>query len=108
MDGTLVKHNGYLIDGHDSMLQGAREFLSKISSNDKVVIITSRDSKHKEETEEFLQRESIRYDNIIFGAPFGERILINDKKPSGLITAVAVNTDRDAFPEDLFIVDKDL
>ena len=33
----------------------------------------------------------------------GERILVNDKKPSGLVTAYAVNKERDA-PLDLKIV----
>jgi len=32
---------------------------------------------------------------IIFGLPQGERILINDMKPSGLITAYAINKNRD-------------
>jgi 23S rRNA G2445 N2-methylase RlmL len=48
-------------------------------------------------TERFLAENGIRYDHIICNAPFGERILINDSKPSGLQTAVAVNIDRDTF-----------
>lgn len=28
LDGTLVKHNGYKLDGHDTLLPGAREFRS--------------------------------------------------------------------------------
>jgi len=108
LDGTLVKHNGYLIDGHDTLLPGVMEFLDEISPDDKVVIITSRASKYKEETINFLHKASIRYDNIVFDAPLGERILVNDKKPSGLMTAVAVNLDRDVFPEGLFAVDKNL
>ena len=27
IDGTIVKHNGYKIDGHDTLLLGAKEFL---------------------------------------------------------------------------------
>ena len=45
LDGTLVKHNGYKIDGAD--------------------------------------------------IPYGERIVINDCKPGGLITSIAINMERD-------------
>ena len=30
IDGTIVKHNGYKIDGEDSFLPGAEEFLKNI------------------------------------------------------------------------------
>ena len=29
LDGTIVKHNGYKIDGYDTFLDGAKEFLEK-------------------------------------------------------------------------------
>jgi hypothetical protein len=96
LDGTLVLHNGYKIHGHDILLEGARELLDCIPPDDMIVIITSRTDEYKEMTEAFLKGQNIRYDAIIYNAPFGERILINDKKPSGLETALAVNTDRDA------------
>ena len=42
----------------------------------------------------FLTANGIRYDAILYGMPAGERILVNDCKPSGLLTAVAVNKKR--------------
>lgn len=45
----------------------------------------------------FLQEQGIRYDEILFGMPMGERIVVNDRKPSGLEMAVALNMDRDPF-----------
>lgn len=95
LDGTLVKHNGYKIDGKDSLLPGANELLSQIQDEDYVIIVTSRKLEYKELTELFLQENNIRYDHIIFEAPYGERILINDNKPSGLKMAYAIDTDRD-------------
>ena len=35
---------------------------------------------------------------IIYDLPHGERILINDKKPSGLNTAIAISNERNEFP----------
>ncbi len=95
LDGTIVKHNGYKIDGKDSLLSGAKELLSQIQDEDYVIIVTSRKLEYKELTESFLQENNIRYNHIIFEAPYGERILINDNKPSGLKMAYAIDTDRD-------------
>ena len=30
LDGTIVKHNGYKIDGTDSLLDGAKEYIDEI------------------------------------------------------------------------------
>lgn len=108
LDGTLVKHNGYKIDGHDTLLPGAKEILSNICAEDMVIILTSRPDEYRQLTLDFLHDNDIRYDHIIFNAPYGERIVVNDKKLSGLKTAVAVNTERDVIPETVFKVDETL
>jgi len=95
LDGTIVKHNGYKIDGKDSLLPDVDKFLSQIGQDDMVVFITSRKLEHKEETEEFLKSNGIRFDSIIYEAPYGERILVNDRKPSGLEMSYGINTKRD-------------
>ena len=101
LDGTLVKHNGYKIDGHDTLLPGAKEYVESIPVEDKILILTSRTDEYKEITLEFLRESRIRYDQIMFNMPMGERIVVNDRKPSGIDMAVAVNLDRDAggYPE---------
>ena len=108
IDGTIAKHNGYKLDGHDTLLDGAKEFLNSIPPSDMVVFITSRTDEYRQLTIDFLKENHIRYDHIIFNAPYGERILINDRKPSGLNMSVAVNTQRDVFLESRFEVDKNL
>lgn len=108
LDGTIVKHNGYKIDGKDTFLEGAKEFLDKLPENDMIVFITSRTDNERELTEKFLSENHIRYDHIIYNAPYGERILVNDKKPSGLETALAVNTSRDSFLDVIFEIDETL
>ena len=95
LDGTIVKHNGYKIDGEDSFLPGAREFLETISEKDMIIFLTSRTDEYKETTLKFLKDNCVRFDHIIFNAPYGERILVNDRKPSGLNMSVGVNLDRD-------------
>jgi len=108
LDGTIVKHNGYKTDGCDTFLDGAKEFLESIPQTDMIVFITSRTEEYKEITEKFLSENGIRFNHIIFNAPYGERILINDKKPSGLDTAVSVNLERDVFEKIEIKVDGNL
>jgi hypothetical protein len=97
IDGTIVKHNGYKVDGYDTLLPGAREYIDSIPSEDKIVIFTSRVDEYKEITLKFLKENNIRYDEIMFNMPMGERILVNDRKPSGLEMSVAINMNRDRF-----------
>lgn len=99
LDGTVVKHNGYKLDGYDTLLDGVKEFLDAIPKEDMVIFLTSRTEELSESTEKFLTAHRIRYDRIIYGAPYGERILMNDCKVSGLETAKAVNVKRDDFGE---------
>ena len=94
LDGTIVKHNGYKIDGADTLLSGVKEFLSSIPKKDMIILITARELKYRDMTEKFLKDNSIHYDHIIFGAPHGERILINDDKPSGLKMSFSINLKR--------------
>ncbi len=96
LDGTLVKHNGYKLNGHDSFVDGAKEFLDRIKPQDMVILLTSRTEDVRAETELFLRENGIRFDAILYGVPYGERILINDDKPSGLRMAIAVRKERDA------------
>jgi len=108
LDGTLVKHNGYKTDGHDTLLDGALEFLRSIPEGDMVVFITSRTGEYKEITESFLAEHGIRYNHVICNAPYGERVLINDRKPSGLDTAIALNVERDRIHHIKIEVDENL
>ena len=97
LDGTIVKHNGYKLDGEDTLLPGAKEYLDALPEEDFVLFLTSRTDEYKEMTISFLEENKIRYDSIIFNIPYGERIVVNDRKPSGLDTAVAINLKRDSF-----------
>lgn len=108
VDGTIVKHNGYKIDGKDTLLEGAKEFLDNIPKSDMIIFLTARKEEYRRITEEFLKENNIRYDYIIFEAPYGERILINDEKPSGLKMSYAINSKRDIFFEDKIIIDDNL
>jgi len=101
LDGTILKHNGYKLDGHDTFLPNAESFLCDIPNDDMIIFLTSRTEEYSEITEGFLKNNNIRFDHIIYNAPYGERIIINDCKPSGLKMAEAINLERDSgdFPK---------
>lgn len=107
-DGTLVEHNGYKT-GEDNFLPGAKEFLQSIPKEDFVLIMTAREKEARTKTEEFLKANNIRYNEILFEMPMGERILFNDNKPSGLKCAYAVSPKRNQGLENFeVIIDENL
>lgn len=108
LDGTLVEHNGYKT-GEDKLLNGTKEFIQAIPPEDFILILTARELEAKERTENFLKDNGIRYNQILFEMPMGERILINDNKPSGLKCAYAITPERNhGLAEIKFEIDKNL
>lgn len=109
LDGTIVKHNGYKIDGVDTLLEGVKNFFENtITDDDMIIFVTSRKIEYKEITEKFLIDNNIRFDYIIYEAPYGERIIVNDSKPSGLVTSIAISTIRDKFMDTNIVIDDSL
>ena len=97
-DGTLVRHNGYKT-GEDEWLPGALEFLRSIPQQDCIIILTARfETDAPAKTRAFLDKHGVRYDHLLFNIPQGERILVNDAKPSGLCCAYALSPERNAGP----------
>lgn len=107
VDGTICIHNGYK-NGGDQILPGVKEFFSKIPDEDMVLILTSRSSSEKDNLVKFMSENGLRYNHIIFDAPMGERIIINDDKPSGLKMAYALNKKRDEALNFEFEIDENL
>ena len=106
LDGTLVKNNGYKLDGEDTLLPGVADYLRSLPAQDRVLILTAREACYEEMTRDFLDRHGVRYDEILFGMPQGERIVVNDCKPSGLLMAHAVNLVRNRFEMPEIVEDK--
>lgn len=97
IDGVIFIHNYYLTHKKESLTKGIKKLLKFIKKDDYVILLTARDEKYKEFTEKALKKFKIRYNQIIYNLPKGERILINDIKPKGLKTAIAINVKRDVI-----------
>jgi len=94
-DGTLVTQQSHM-RSEDTILSGTKPFFSEIVKEEDVVIITTaRTCDDKERIENFLKSHNIRFDLVICGLPTGTRMLINDTKTDGTLTAYAYNLERD-------------
>ena len=95
-DGTLVFQKSHVSD-EDTILPGTKEFFEKVVRNDDCVVITTARKKedHEERIIKFVKHHNIKCDKIICDLPSGKRILINDKKPDGMLTAHSHNLERD-------------
>lgn len=108
IDGTIAVHNGYLADGEDTPLENSCAFLRALPEDDFIILLTSRPESERTNTEKFLNKNHIRYDKIVFGLPVGERILINDNKPSGLCMAYAIALGRNSGINCTYVIDQKL
>ena len=84
-----------------------KEFFEHLPNEDKVVLLTARKKEFLPVLKEFLKENNIRYDYLLTDMPMGERILVNDRKPSGLDMAFAINKDRDKSLNIAYKIDKD-
>lgn len=102
VDGTIFAHNAHLA-GEDAPLPGVRAFWDTIPAADRIILLTARAEGLRAATVAALEAAGLRFDDILFALPTGERILINDRKPSGLRTALAVDVQRDGGLESVAI-----
>ena len=104
IDGTLVLHNGHISNENEDFLVGVESFLAENIEKDDVILLTT--SRTKEESSLIFEKvkQICNCDvRVISSLPFGERLLFNDDKPSGLKTAHAINLQRDSGLENVII-----
>ena len=103
VDGTVLQHNGHKT-GQDRLLPNVQEFWATIPAEDVIILLSARTLDEMPRTLTFFEQAGLRYTHAFFGLPPGERIIINDAKPSGLKTAIAVNIVRDEGLDRLSVV----
>ena len=100
LDGTILKYNLIFTEGRDELLPGVKELWDTIPEEDVIVLTTARPGEFRDQTLQFLDDQNIRYDHAIFDIGRGERILVNDNKVDGKVTAFTWQLKRDAgFPQ---------
>lgn len=99
IDGTLVEHSPPNIAQQPThkmkLLDGTIDKLiewDRLGYN--IILLTGRRESLRAETERQLNEVGIFYDQLVMGVGGGCRILINDKKPTGEVTAISYNPER--------------
>lgn len=99
IDGTLLFHKKNLssmIREKPIVLDGVVEKLLEWREKDYYIILTTaRPEGSRSETIRQLNEVGIFYDQLVMGLTVGPRVVINDRKPSGLETAHAICLERD-------------
>lgn len=98
IDGTILKHHGNLTKQFTTPAELLPGTIEKLNEWDRkgyqIILLTGRKEPMRKTTEEQLANLGIFYDKLVMGVTSGERILINDEKPTGEKTAFAVSIKR--------------
>jgi hypothetical protein len=100
IDGCIFKHMGGLCamqSENSILLAGVKDKFDEWDKKAyKIVLLTGRKESMRTITENQLRSHGLFWDFLVMGATRGQRVLINDLKPSCKSpTAVAVNLNRD-------------
>ena len=105
IDGTILKHHQNLnkmTSDEPELIEGTIEkFLWWRKKEYYIVITTARVEGLRQVTQKQLTDVGLFYDQMIMGLPNGPRVLINDKKPEGIVSATAYCIDRDGGIRDI-------
>lgn len=100
IDGTLFHHGHDLVGmmmGEPRLIEGTQETLLKLRAEGHYIIITTaRPEGLRSLTETHLHQVGVFYDQLVMGLTSGPRVLVNDTKPDGTITAIAHSIKRDS------------
>lgn len=98
IDGTIAKHQHTLSEMLSNRMElndGVMDKITEWRAKDYyLVITTARPEGTRDTTVRQLAEAGIFYDQLVMGLPTGQRVVINDKKPDGTLTAGHVNLER--------------
>lgn len=98
IDGVVLYHHGSLekqMTMEASVLKGVKEKFDEWDRKGcSIILTTGRRECFRSGTVAQLSELGIIYDFIIMGCGGGRRVIINDKKPDGEVTALAFSPDR--------------
>lgn len=110
IDGTIFVHSNKGISDmmtHRTNPQVLPGVLDKFNEWNEleycIIITTARKECLREYTEEQLLAAGLHYDYLLMGISAGPRIVLNDTKPDGTITALAIPLERNVGLENINI-----
>lgn len=108
IDGTLIKHSkpsvNAALNHYSYILSGTLDKLDEWERKGyNIILLTGRKESMRKKTEIELAKLGIYYDQLIMGVGGGTRYLINDNKPNGDTSAIAINIERNKGIADIDI-----
>ena len=108
IDGTIFHHHCEGLDGQvlkeTKILEGTiKKFREWDAAGHNIILITGRRESLRSLTVSELNKFGLYFDDLIMGVGGGDRILVNDRKPSGRDTAYSYNLDRNSGIKNLDI-----
>lgn len=107
IDGTLIRHQVFLekmLSEPPEILPGVdKQLRSWYNEGDAIILTTARPEWAREITEKQLRTIDISYHQLIMDCTNGERILINDEKPTMAVTARAFTVNRNCGLENFIL-----
>lgn len=100
IDGTIIKHPGeysliFTDTNNNELLPGVQEvFLEWEREGSTIILTTGRKECLRTLTEKQLLSHGLFWDYLIMNIGNGPRLLINDQKPNGDLSAFAINIPR--------------
>lgn len=98
IDGCIFFHYDGLyniLTNNHILLDGVKELFIKIRENgDYIVLTTARPESMRSLTINQITSCGLWFDQLVMGLPVGPRVVINDTKPNGMMTAIAINVKR--------------
>lgn len=107
IDGTIIKHQKDLlsmITNNAEVIEGTVEkLLEWHAAGYKIILTTARPESARLKTQQQLSELGIIYHQLIMNLGSGPRVVINDTKPNGTITAIAKPLIRDTGIKDIIL-----
>ena len=101
IDGVILQHKGegassqWLGDNYPALLPGAVEFFDALEKEGAcIVLMTARKECTRGVLEVQLMQLGLYWDVLVMGVTSGQRVLINDAKPDGDASAIAIVVER--------------
>ena len=102
IDGTILPHmhdlSNILIEAREEIndaLPGVVKVFDKWKNESAfIILLTARPESMRKLTEKQIINAALFFDQLVMGVGNGPRYLINDVKPCGMVTAHAVNVER--------------
>ena len=107
IDGTILKHHGegglnQIYSQPATLLPGVIEKFEQWKYDEcRIILTTARPESMRDITEHQLKGYRLFWDDMIMGLPRGPRVVINDTKDNGEITAFGVPVVRNAGLKDI-------